>query len=154
HCATAPRCDGLHPIVSTIDDLPPLDSATLWTAIESAAEQAKIGVFISHVDVDPPRILSVTQRAADIAARPRDALIGRLPWSMLSDESQAAVGALVERAGDGPPSTQELVVERPDGRRVPIVLASTRIHTAVGMLSFGCLRDITAEREMLADLRG
>jgi hypothetical protein len=41
----------LHTIITTTAEPPPLDAATLWHAIESAAEQAGIGVYVAHIDV-------------------------------------------------------------------------------------------------------
>lgn len=59
---------------------------------------------------------------------------------------------LVERPG-APSTSIELFVRRPDGTLVPIALASTRMQTAIGTLSFGYFRDISRERETLAALR-
>ncbi len=130
-----------------------LDSATLWSAIESAAEQASIGVYIAQIDVEPPRILYVNARGAEIVGQSAATLIGDVPWSILRVQDQAIVQGLIERPPGAPAASMELVVQRPDGTQVPIALASTRISTTVGTLSLGYFRDITSERETLAALR-
>ena len=140
--------------ITTIPHLPSLDSTTLWSAIESAAEQASIAVYIAHLDVQPPRILYVNARAAEIIGEPAPDLIGRVPWSILRDEDKLRIQQMVDRpTSSAPPSSMEVVVQRADGTLVPIALASTRMKTSVGTLSFGYFRDISSERETLAALR-
>jgi PAS domain S-box-containing protein len=143
----------LHTKTTKPAELPPLDGATLWRAIESAAEQARFGVYVSHIDVQPPRLLYLNARAEEIIGRSREDLIGGLPWVVFCERDQAILRAVIERPPGAPPTTMELVVERPDGKTVPIEMASTRIVCDVGQLSFGYFRDITAERDTLAALR-
>ena len=112
-----------------------------------------MGVYIAHIDVLPPRILYVNQRAAEIVGRARDELIGQLPWSMLRAQDHATVRAMIERPTGAPPATIELVVERPDSTSVPIELAATRIVTELGEVSFGYFRDVSGEREVVDALR-
>jgi PAS domain S-box-containing protein len=143
----------LHTKTTKPAELPPLDGATLWRAIESAAEQARFGVYVSHIDVRPPRLLYLNARAEEIIGRSREEVIGGLPWVMFCERDQAKLRAVIERPPGAPPTTMELTVERPDGRTVPIEMASTRIVCDVGQLSFGYFRDVSAEREALAALR-
>jgi PAS domain S-box-containing protein len=124
----------------------------LWRAIESAAEQAGFGVYVTHIG-QPPRILYVNERAAEILGRPREALIGVLPWSILRQDTQSTLRELLDRPWGAPDAFTELVIQRPDGRSVPIELASTRIVTDLGELSFGYFRDVSGEREVVAALR-
>ncbi|HEX3479300.1 MAG TPA: ATP-binding protein [Kofleriaceae bacterium] len=140
-------------IATTSAEPPPLDAATLWRAIESAAEQAGMGVYVAHIDVQPPRILYVNRRAAEIIGRSPEELIGRLPWSMLREQDHPTVRAVIERPVGAPPASLALVIERPDGKAVPIELAATRIRTGIGELSFGYFRDVSVEREAVAALR-
>jgi PAS domain S-box-containing protein len=142
----------LHMVTTTSAEPPKLDAATLWRAIESAAEQAGMGVYVAQIDVEPPRILYVNPRAAEIIGRSPDELIGRLPWSMLREQDHPAVRAMIERPVGAPSASLALVVERPDGKAVPIELAATRIRTAIGELSFGYFRDVSAERTAVAAL--
>jgi PAS domain S-box-containing protein len=110
-------------------------------------------VYVAHIDVQPPRILYVNSRAADIVGRSPRELIGRLPWSMLRERDHPTVRAMIERPAGAPPASVELVVERPDGQTVPIELAATRLRTAIGELSFGYFRDVSLEHEVVAALR-
>ncbi|HEY5922328.1 MAG TPA: PAS domain S-box protein, partial [Kofleriaceae bacterium] len=130
-----------------------LDVDTLWSAIEAAAEQAGIGVYIAHIDVRPPRILYVNECAAGIVGRPVSELVGALPWSMLREEDQLTVRGLIDRPIGAPPAVAELTVVRPDGKRVPITLAATRMQTPLGIMSFGYMRDISVERDTVEALR-
>jgi PAS domain S-box-containing protein len=125
----------------------------LWRAIESAAEQAGMGVYIAHIDAHPPSILYVNARAAEIVGISRDELVGRLPWSMLREQDRPTVRAMIERPAGAPPTSAELVVQRPDGREVPIEIASARMRTEIGELSFGYIRDVSVERDVMAALR-
>jgi PAS domain S-box-containing protein len=149
------RIDGhvLHIPATSTAELPQFDAATLWRAIESAAEQAGMGIYVSHIDAVPPRLLYLNARAEDILGRPRDELIGGLPWVMFREQDRAIIRGLIERPSGAPPATSELIVERPDGREVPVEMASTRVLTELGTFSFGYLRDITVEREAVAALR-
>jgi PAS domain S-box-containing protein len=124
----------------------------LWRAIESAAEQAGFGVYVTRI-AHPPRILYVNERAAEILGRPREALIGVLPWSILRQDTQSTLRDLLDRPWGAPDAFTELMIERPDGTAVPIELASTRIVTDLGELSFGYFRDVSGEREVMAALR-
>ncbi|HSR98394.1 MAG TPA: ATP-binding protein [Kofleriaceae bacterium] len=124
----------------------------MWRAIESAAEQAGFGVYVTHIG-SPPRILYVNERAAQILGRPREAMIGVLPWSILRQDTQSTLRGLLDRPWGAPDAFTELVIQRPDGSSVPIELASTRIVTDLGELSFGYFRDVSGEREVVAALR-
>ncbi|TMQ05919.1 MAG: PAS domain S-box protein [Deltaproteobacteria bacterium] len=112
-----------------------------------------MGMYVAHIDVQPPRILYVNSRAAEIVGSSREELIGRLPWSMLREQDHPTVRALIERPPGAPRAMLELVVERPDGTEVPIELAATRVRAAFGELSFGYFRDVSVEREVVAALR-
>src|SRR4029079_5254416 len=98
----------------TTTDLPPVDAAALWRAIESAAEQAGFGVYVTRI-AQPPRILYVNERAAEILGRPREALIGVLPWSILRQDTQSTLRDLLDRPWGAPDAFTELMIERPDG---------------------------------------
>ncbi|HEX5058817.1 MAG TPA: ATP-binding protein [Kofleriaceae bacterium] len=140
---------------STLVHLPSLDSATLWGAIESAAAEARFGIFIVKIDVQPPHIVYVNERAAEIVGRSRDEMIGQEPSIFLRPQDRPMVPASIARpTGAGaPPTSHELVIQRPDGQQIPISLASTRMQTAIGMLSFGYFRDVSRERDAVEALR-
>src|ERR1051325_4868437 len=112
-----------------------------------------MGVYVSHLDAQRPSILYVNQRAAEIIGRAREDIVGHLPWDFFRALDQLTLRAVVERPAGAPPLSMSLVVERPDGRSTPIEMASTRIRTVIGELSFGYFRDVTAEREALEALQ-
>ena len=132
---------------------PLLDGATLWQAIESAAEQAGMGVYVTHLDAQRPSVLYVNPRAAEILGRAREDIVGRLPWDMFRPQDGATLRAVIERPAGARPASLSLVVARPDGHYTPIEMASTRIRTAIGELSFGYFRDVSAELAALDALR-
>ena len=143
----------IHILPTTTVEPPLLDGATLWQAIESAAEQAGMGVYVTHLDAQRPRVLYVNQSAAEILGRPREDIVGRLPWDMFRPQDRPTLRGVIERSAGAPPTSLSLVVERPDGRQTPIEMASTRIRTAIGELSFGYFRDVAAELAALEALR-
>ena len=112
-----------------------------------------MGVYVTHLDAQRPRILYVNQRAADIIGRAREDIVGRLPWDFFREDGRTTLRAVVERPAGAPPLSLSLVIERPDGRYTPIEMGSTRIRTVIGELSFGYFRDVTSEREALEALR-
>jgi len=64
-----------HVHTTTTVEPPLLDGATLWQAIESAAEQAGMGVYVTHLDAQRSKVLYVTPRAAEILGRTREDLV-------------------------------------------------------------------------------
>ena len=130
-----------------------IDVTALWSAIEAAAEQADLGVYVARIDCSPPRMLYASDRAAQILGRSRAELMEMLPWTALRAEDQPKVRQIIDRPVGAPPLSLELVVEHPDGTLIPIELAATRIITAGGMLAFGYFRDVTAQHDTLAALR-
>lgn len=132
--------------------LPSLDVATLWSAIESAAEQASIALYVAQIDT-PPRIVYTNRRAAEITGRPVGELVGKPPWFILREADHAPVRAMIERPVGAPPTSTELVVQRPDGTQIPITLATTRMRTPAGLFSFGYFRDVSAEHAAVDALR-
>ena len=135
------------------DYLTTLDAATLWCALESAAEEARIGIWISIVEGHEPRTLYVNECAARILGRRVEELLGPTLWSMMGDRDRSIVRTSIERPDGAPPTALEIVIEHPDGTKVPIALAATRIKTAAGVLSVGYFRDVTHEREATEALR-
>ncbi|HEY5946600.1 MAG TPA: ATP-binding protein [Kofleriaceae bacterium] len=136
----------------SVGELRFLDGITLWTALENAAEQAGLGVYIAQLD-QPPRILYVNPCAAKIVGREPTELIGQAPWSILRAEDRATVRTLIERTPGATPRVLELMVQRPNGDQIPITLAATRIQAPFGELSFGYFRDISLEYQTLDALR-
>ncbi|HET9992224.1 MAG TPA: PAS domain S-box protein [Kofleriaceae bacterium] len=131
-----------------------VDVATLWRAIETAAELCKLGVYLARVDCTPPTILYASARAAAITGRTVDQLIGQLPWAMLREDQWPAVQQAIARTAGAPPMGFDVMFVRPDGSEVPVELAATRIAGTAGeVYVFGLFADVSAERAALAALR-
>jgi PAS domain S-box-containing protein len=137
--------------VPAADFLASIDVALLWPAIEAAAEQVGIGVFVSLID--PPRLLHVSPRVSQIHGRTVEELVGSKPWSILKEADQKRIRELILTRDGSLPLQLEVVVTRPDGTDVPIELGVTRIQTAHGVISFGYMRDLTSERDAIEALR-
>ena len=133
--------------------VPDLDVASLWTAIETAAELSQLAVYIARVDSLPPRIVYSSQRAAVICGRTAEQLSGQLPWIMLREADQEVIRTAVARPDAAPPLAFDVVVKQPDGTEIPIELAATRIVTSGGIFVFGFFRDVSAERAAIVALR-
>ena len=130
-----------------------LDVASLWTAIEAAAELANLAIYVARVDTVPPSIVYASQRAQQIAGRTSAELIGQLPWWILRESDWPLVQRAIARLGAAPPLLFDVTVLQPSGREVPIELAATRIITPGGTFVFGYYRDVSVEREAVAALR-
>jgi PAS domain S-box-containing protein len=130
-----------------------VDPASVWTAIETSAELSRLGIYIARVDCVPPRIVYVSPRAAAIAGRPANELIGSLPWSILRESEWPAIQAAVARPAGAPPLAFDVTIAQPSGKLVPIELAATRIVSPGGTFVLGYFRDVSVERETLAALR-
>ncbi|HEY4238967.1 MAG TPA: ATP-binding protein [Kofleriaceae bacterium] len=130
------------------------DVGQLWPAIEAASDQLGLGIYVIRVDAHPPYVLHVSERAARMVGRTPQALSGAAPWTILVPEDRVRVRDLMEARDPDKPLRIHVEAERPDGARVPIELGVARIHTrATGVLSFGYLRDLTSEREVLDALQ-
>src|SRR3954464_12912804 len=112
-----------------------------------------MGVYVTQLDAQRPSVLYVNPRAAEILGRPREDIVGRLPWGMFRPPDRPMLRGVIERPAGARPASLSLVVERPDGKYTPIEMASTRIRTVIGELSFGYFRDVTAELAALDALR-
>jgi PAS domain S-box-containing protein len=131
-----------------------VDVAALWGALEAAAEQSSLALYVARIDTDPPAIVYASQLAAEIVGRPRDSLIGTPPWSILTAEDQLRIQQMISRPSEElPPSSMDLTVERPDGTRIPIRLGRTRLAANDRVLSFGYFRDVSPERDAVEALR-
>ncbi len=131
-----------------------VDAAALWAALEAAAEQSSLAIYVTRIDTDPPAILYASQLAAEIVGRPRDSLIGAPPWVILAAEDQGRIREMISIPTDQLPSSSvDLTVERPDGTQIPVRLGRTRIEAPDRVLSFGYFRDVSPERDAVDALR-
>ena len=132
--------------------LPAVDLGVFWSAIESAADQARLGVFLARLDVTPPVVLYVSPRAAALVGRTQAEIVGFPPWALLAPEDVARIRELNADPSGGPLALDVTVV-RPDGGRVPLELGSARFATPDALYGFGYFRDVSAERATIVALR-
>ncbi len=126
----------------------------LLRAVREAADRLEIGVCILNM-ADPERVLYVSEYAATIFGRRRGELEGGSPWVILAPEREAEERARFAARGRGeaPPISFETDVLRPDGTRIPVVFAMTRVVTSDGPLTVAFLRDVSARVAALETLR-
>ncbi|MEP6860701.1 MAG: PAS domain S-box protein [Deltaproteobacteria bacterium] len=131
-----------------------LDIASLWHAIDKAAELCKLAVYVARVDCEPPKILHASARATAITGWPLDQMIGQVPWVILRKDQWPRVRQAISRPADAPPMALEVVMVRPDGTEVPVEVAATRITGKAGEIYvFGFFVDVSTEREAVSALR-
>ena len=129
-----------------------LDAGALWAALEAAAEQSSLALYVARIDTEPATIVYASPLVAEIVGRPRESLIGVTPWTLFVSEDHGLIHGMIARPS-APPSTNELTVLRPDGTRIPIRLGRTRITIEERVLSIGYFRDISPERDAVDALR-
>jgi PAS domain S-box-containing protein len=130
------------------------EPARLLSAIEAAAEQLGLGVFIARVDVVPARLVYVSSYAAKLLGRPPEAVIGGAPWDIMPPEDRERLRAVIEsRDGEAPPLFLEFAVEHQDGRKMPVEVGVARLRTPEGVLAVGYFRDVADRKEAIDALR-
>ncbi|CAN5860433.1 hypothetical protein BH11MYX2_BH11MYX2_32590 [soil metagenome] len=131
-----------------------VEIGAVWGAIEAAAEQAELGIYVARIDLSPAQTLYVSPRACRIAGRTAEELVGLPPWVILVPaEVQRIQNLLAPPADPTQMRSLDVTVRRPDGSEHPVRLGTTRIQTPVGLISLGYIRDLSPERDTLAALR-
>ena len=126
----------------------------LLSAIETAAEQLGMGVFIVRVDVTPPQFLYMGSYAAKLLGRPVAEVIGAAPWDIAPPDERARLRAVIEsRDGEAPPILLEFSVTHSNGARVPVEVGVARLRTPDGLLAVGYFRDVGERKETIEALR-
>ncbi len=135
-------------------DLGALDQATLLRAVVDAAERLEIGVSVLRI-TEPDIVLYASEAAAAIFGRTRAELEGSSPWGVIAPEAIAAERERLVARGRGaaPPTSFESVVLRPDGTRVPVEFAMTRIVIDGVAMNVAFVRDISARLAAVETLR-
>jgi PAS domain S-box-containing protein len=130
------------------------ERARLFDAVERAAEQVGLAVFVVHVDAAPPVVIYASEPLARMVGRPAGELVGRPPWELLAAHEHDRIRDFIASRGPGaPPASHEVVVERPDGTRRTIEVGIARIATDGAELAVCYFRDATGEREAVGALR-
>ena len=129
-----------------------VDVATLWPAVEAAADQIGVGIVVLRIDVVPPRFVYVSERAARLMGRTLAEVADVPAWTILNEADRAQIRELIETRDGKVPLQIEFSIARPDGTLIPAAFGAFRIQTSHGLLSFGYVRDLTIEREALEAL--
>ena len=126
-----------------------VDAGVLGKAMLDAAQAARIGVTVTLVDDGVPRQAYANEAAADILGWPLDELLERDPLGTIVEEDRAHVRERIQRraAGEKGQTTYELVVQRKDGRRVPIELTATHATVEGRTAVVAFILDISARKE-------
>jgi PAS domain S-box-containing protein len=136
------------------DHLAAAERARLFDAIEQAAAQIGLAMFVVHVDADPPVMLFASELLAKFVGRPVSELTGKAPWELVAESERVRVRALIETRGPGaPPLALQVELERPDGARREVEVGVARIATPVAELAVCYFREVTGERAALEALR-
>ena len=136
-------------------DLTGLDEhRLLLRALQEAADHLTLGLVVLRV-TEPERVLYVNEGAATIFGRPRAELEGASPFILFAPELVDKERERIAARGRGaaPPIVFETVINRPDGTRVPLELAVSRVVTPGDTLTVSFIRDISARLEAVATLR-
>ena len=136
-------------------DLSGLDEHRLiLRALQEGADHLSIGLAVLQIS-EPERVLYINDGAAAIFGRSRAELEGGSPWVVLAPELVARERERLAERGlsDAPPIVFESVAQRPDGTRVPIEVAMTRVVTATATLNVTFVRDISARHQAVETLR-
>jgi PAS domain S-box-containing protein len=130
-----------------------VDVATLWPAVEAAIDQIDIGIFVVRIDASPPSFVYVSERAARLVGRTPAELVGSPAWTIYGEAEGTRIRAILANRDPIQPLHLDLPLAHADGTSVPAALGAVRIQTPLGILSFGYVRDLTAEHAALEALR-
>jgi PAS domain S-box-containing protein len=123
-------------------------------ALQEAADHLEIGLAVLQMS-PPERVLYINEGAAKIFGRSVAELEGGSPFAVIAPEMLEKERARLDARGfgDAPPTVFESLAQRPDGKRVPIEVAVTRLVTASATLNVTFVRDISARLEAVETLR-
>ncbi len=131
-----------------------VDKASLFDALERAATQVGLGLFVCHVNASPPIVLYASSLLAEFVGRTVEELIGRPPWELVAPEMRDRVRDIIaSRPVGAAPLSVDFEVERPDGTRRKVEVGVARITTAGAELSVCYFRDRTAVQDAVDALR-
>jgi two-component system NtrC family sensor kinase len=127
---------------------------TLGGAFLAAASTAGIGVALVSTEPPAPRVVYMSDRGVEILGYPRETILERPAMDFLAPDEQKTrdlTGQRVRQAGD--PRLVDTVIERADGKQVPVEVsfAPIRLDGGRGLIIF--LRDVTGRYEGRAALQ-
>ena len=129
------------------------ERAGLFDAVELAATQVGLAVFVVQVDHSPPIVVYASKLLGELVRRPAADLVGAPPWELVAPDQRERVRAIIASRGPGaPPLTLPFEIERPDGTRREIEVGVARISAPDAELAVCYFRDVTDERMAFAAL--
>ncbi|HVZ70830.1 MAG TPA: ATP-binding protein [Polyangia bacterium] len=116
------------------------------------AAASEVGIAISLVSLagPEPRMVYVSDKGVEIFGRPREAIIGSAPGSLLTGPERVAQQSIGEKVyGERGARSFETMIARGDGRESPVEvsLAPIELDGAPGLVAF--TREITERRDVL-----
>jgi two-component system, cell cycle sensor histidine kinase and response regulator CckA len=130
-------------------------SPSLLEAIRQAAQNARIGLAVTLVDVEQPCIVYMNDRVAELAGRPREEIAELGVWACLAPEARAELLDHHQRSlahGEPRRTFYETMVLRPDGQRVPIEIAQSETVIEGRKIAVSFLFDLRDRRRALEAL--
>jgi PAS domain S-box-containing protein len=128
--------------------------ANLFEAVERAARQVGLAMFVVDVHASPPTIAYASELLAHLVGRRRDDIVGRPAWELVAPEEQDRVREVIASRGPGaPPLSMEVEILRPDGSRRSIEVGVARVAMAAAERAVCYFRDATEERAAVGALR-
>ena len=120
--------------------------------IRSLLETSNEGVWM--IDNDGAT-LEINKSLSEILDQTDEQVKGRYLYEFLDDPSKQVFLKQLERRKKGEATSYEVVIERPDGETVPVVINGTPMYDAAGTKigSFGMVTDITEVKNKETQLR-
>jgi|HubBroStandDraft_1064217.scaffolds.fasta_scaffold00577_20 PAS domain S-box-containing protein len=127
---------------------------TLGGAFIAGASTAGIGVSLVSMQPPEPRVVYISDKGVEILGYPRETILERPAGQFLSPDEKKVRDLTGERGRSRTdPQLIETVIERADGKLVPLEVsfAPIRLDGQPGIIAF--IRDVTARSEGRAALR-
>ena len=93
------------------------ERAALLDAVERAATQVGLAVFVVHVNASPPVIVYASELLGRLVGRPAQELVGEPPRELLAPEDRPRIRTLIASRGPGAPPINSEVESRAPRRR-------------------------------------
>jgi len=126
----------------------------LFDALTKAADAAGMGVSVMYVTDDGARNAYFNDASVRLLGVTREELAQRPMWSSVAPEELPRLTAMHERrlAGEPLPTNYETVLLRPDGTRVPVEIATSRLELDGEFANVTFVQDITRRKQAQAAL--
>jgi PAS domain S-box-containing protein len=130
-----------------------IDPLRLVRALEAAAAQVGLALYVARVDGEP-RFVYVSPLAARIYGRAASDVVGGPPWQVLAESDRARLEQLTRsRTAESEPVVFEANICQPDGTIVPCECGASRVAHGGAVYTIGYFRDVSSQHEVLRALR-